>query len=402
MTNPTHGISHLSTKQPFAIGKLPIRSFYGWAIISLMAGSIGFSALVVSSLNAAPKQPPPAPPSPGTAQVTEEEFVGPFPSWANLKTRYGAVGNGMVNDTTAFQAALNDLGTSSKPTMLYLSAGTYRITKTLTLEHRINVSIIGEDPSRTIIKWDGPPKNGVMLYINGVAYSRFNRITFNGSGKALVAVDQSWDGGQPHFDTGNEYADDVFQDVGYGIQGGNKGYGFAETAVMRSKFIRNSQAGIITKNFNALDLWVWHSTFQDCAKGITNNPGAGNRRVYNSLFKNSTITDLEIANTGGFSARDNTSIGSQAFLTTPGGSANPAEINLQGNSILDPETTTAINIGNQGPLFMYDNTISQPGKCKSRTSGTSHQLDGFRHNFYWQHLHGQQSDLRGKQTDHHR
>jgi Pectate lyase superfamily protein len=288
--------------------------------------------------------------------ITEEEFVGPFPSWANVKTTYGAIGNGMANDTNALQRALNEVGTSGHASVLYLPAGTYRITKTLTLSHRINVSLIGEDPTRTILKWDAITSNGVMLFINGVAYSRFNRLTWHGSGKALVAVDQSYDGGAPHFDTGNEYADDVFQDVGYGIRGGNLGHGFAETAVIRSKFIRNSQAGIILKNFNALDLYVWYATFQDCKKGITNTPGAGNYRVYNSLFQNSTVTDLEIGNTGGFSARHNTSIGSNAFLTTTG-TANPAEINLQGNTIIDPKGTTAVSVGNQGPLFLLDNVF---------------------------------------------
>jgi hypothetical protein len=289
--------------------------------------------------------------------ITEEEFVGPFPSWANVKTTYGAIGNGTADDTTALQRALNKVGTSGHASVLYLPAGTYRITKTLRLSHRIYVSLIGEDPASTIVKWDNSTStNGVMMSINGVAYSRFNRLTWDGSGKALVAVDQSWDGGAPYFDTGNEYADDVFTDVGFGIRGGNKGYGFAETSVTRSKFIRNTRAGIILKNFNALDLYVWYATFQDCRKGITNNPGAGNYRVYNSLFKNSTVTDLEIGNTGGFSIRNNTSIGSNKFLTA-GGTSNPAELNVQGNTIIDPKKTTAISVGNQGPLLLLDNVF---------------------------------------------
>ena len=289
------------------------------------------------------------------AAVADEEFIGPFPSWTNVKTMYGAVGDGVTDDSAALQRALNDLGRSSTSTVLYLPAGTYRITRQLVLDSRLNIGVIGEDPALTVIKWDGPA-NGVMIYINGVAYSRFNRITWDGSGRALVAVDQSWDGATPHFDTGNEYMDDMFKDVKYGIRGGDLGYGFAETTVIRSKFIRNSQAGIILRNFNALDLYVWYATFEDCNKGITNNPGAGNYRVYNSLFRNSTVTDLEIVNTGGFSARNNTSIGSNAFLTA-GGTSNAAELNVQGNTIIDPKSTTAIAIGNQGPLLLLDNVF---------------------------------------------
>src|SRR5579864_4715734 len=35
-----------------------------------------------------------------------EEFVGPFPSWANLRSAYAAVGDGAADDTAAIQKAL--------------------------------------------------------------------------------------------------------------------------------------------------------------------------------------------------------------------------------------------------------------------------------------------------------
>ena len=33
----------------------------------------------------------------------DEEFAGPFPSWRNLKTDYGAVGDGKGDDTDRLQ-----------------------------------------------------------------------------------------------------------------------------------------------------------------------------------------------------------------------------------------------------------------------------------------------------------
>src|SRR5262249_12175609 len=39
-----------------------------------------------------------------------DEFVGPFPSWINIKTAYGAKGDGITDDTAAFQRALTELG----------------------------------------------------------------------------------------------------------------------------------------------------------------------------------------------------------------------------------------------------------------------------------------------------
>jgi hypothetical protein len=128
--------------------------------------------------------------------------------------------------------------------------------------------------------------------MHGVAYSRFNRITWEGINVASVGIDQSLEFyGQDYFDTGNEYADDIFKDVGIGIRGGHLGHGFAETAIMHCKFINNSTAGITLRNFNALDIWVWHSIFENCAVGITNantSSSAGNFKVYNSVFRNST------------------------------------------------------------------------------------------------------------------
>ncbi|MGA2140041.1 MAG: glycosyl hydrolase family 28-related protein, partial [Verrucomicrobiia bacterium] len=163
-----------------------------------------------------------------------DEFNGPFASWADLKANYGAVGNGMADDTSALQSALNDLGKSGHAAVLYIPAGTYRITSTVTLQSQQYVSIIGADPNTTTLKWGGS-SGGVLLHIDGVAYSRFDRLTFAGSGTAGVLVDQSLTGysqGQ-YFDSGNEYADDVFQDATYGIRGGNNNLGAAESSVLR-------------------------------------------------------------------------------------------------------------------------------------------------------------------------
>src|SRR5262245_25552216 len=43
-----------------------------------------------------------------------EEFVGPFQSWTNIRTAYGAAGDGVTNDTAAFERALAELGRSDR------------------------------------------------------------------------------------------------------------------------------------------------------------------------------------------------------------------------------------------------------------------------------------------------
>src|SRR6185503_11160323 len=60
--------------------------------------------------------------------ATSDEFVGPFPSWSNVKVKYGARGDGVTDDTAAIQSGLNALGTTGNSSVLYFPAGTYRVT----------------------------------------------------------------------------------------------------------------------------------------------------------------------------------------------------------------------------------------------------------------------------------
>lgn len=289
--------------------------------------------------------PPVEPPVP--SGPSEEEFVGPFPSW--------------VTAGQDLQAAFDQIGNEgSQSSVVFIPAGTYTITKTLKLNNKTNISIIGADPATTKIVWAGPA-GGRMIEINGTSYSRFNRITWDGKGIATIAINQSWDGVIEHFDTGNEYSDNVFQDVDYGIYGGHSGFGFAETTINRCKFLRNRIAGISCGNFNALDCWVWSSYFEDCGIGITNAFGAGNFKVYGSVFKGSKVADITIHNTSEFAFRDNYSINSKMFLHAAF-TGNPCSTTLQGNVILDPIDDLCIKIENQGPVTFIDNTIrSRPG-----------------------------------------
>ena len=287
--------------------------------------------------------------------TSDDEFIGPFASWLNAKKDFGAKGDGATDDSDALQAAIDALAIGDKSITLFLPSGTYLLSKTLVLNNKINLSIIGANPSNTIIKWEGAAK-GTMLQMNGTAYSRFNRITWNGNSVADVAVDQSWDGHKANFDTGNEYADNTFVDVQIGIRGGALGHGFAETSIIRDHFIRNTVAGISLGNFNALDIWIRNCVFQDCSTGVTNARGAGNFRVYNNLFQNSKICDISMNNTGGFSVRDNRSENSNMFfLAVP--SSNPATVIIEGNTIINPVKTTAIRFSNQGPVLFFNNVI---------------------------------------------
>ena len=54
---------------------------------------------------------------------SDEEFVGPFASWSNVKTTFGAKGDGVTDDTAALQNALDSLQYATEnhtPHVLYL------------------------------------------------------------------------------------------------------------------------------------------------------------------------------------------------------------------------------------------------------------------------------------------
>jgi len=64
--------------------------------------------------------------------ASEEEFTGPFPSWRDARRDYGAHGDGEADDTAALQRGLDELTAHTNSCVLYLPAGTYRLTGMLT------------------------------------------------------------------------------------------------------------------------------------------------------------------------------------------------------------------------------------------------------------------------------
>jgi fibronectin type 3 domain-containing protein len=281
-----------------------------------------------------------------TAQVN---FSGPLPDWTVAPAATGNAGT----DTANLQSALNNL--SSSHPVLYLPAGTYVINNTLNFDHQIGVSVLGAGPGLTTIKWAGA-SGGSMVDEEGVTQSRFNRVTFDGNnglaGTALVNWYSPSAGSTASI--GNEYADDIFQNVGIGLQFGKMNGEASEITVQRDQFL-NCQTGVFVNDFNALDESIEDSYFFHCGYGVTNLGGAGNFNVDNSVFEGSLTADLGIRPPGPFSFRSNYSIGSNQFLIggAPGG---PSPITIQGNTILDTKTTP-IALSCNGPVELIDNVI---------------------------------------------
>jgi len=211
--------------------------------------------------------------------VGDEDFVGPLPGWRNVKTDYGAVGDGRADDTAAIQRGLDDLRLHKESCVLYFPAGKYRITDTVKTTRKahqdcMGVTLVGEDPARTVLRWDG--KQGQIMVKYDAWYSKISRLTLDGAGKAGVALAYG-----DAFSTYNETSDMVFQDAGAGMSMATGQHGQAENEVLRCTF-RRCARGLQTNNFNSMDIWAWYCLFEDCDYGLYN--GAGNFHAYRCLF----------------------------------------------------------------------------------------------------------------------
>jgi len=298
----------------------------------------------------------------------DEEFVGPFASWLDLRAEFGAKGDGIADDTAALQKALDGLQKHERSCVIYIPAGIYRITdtvKTVRKAHHdcMGVAIIGEDPATTGLRWDGPA-GGMMLKYDAW-YSKISRLTLDGAGKAGAALAYG-----DAFSTYNETSDMVFQDAAIGMSMGTADNGQAENEVLRSTF-RRCGRGIQTNNFNSMDIWAWYCRFEDCEYGLYN--GAGNFHAYACFFLRSKKADIGSANLMVFSFIGNTSIHSASFLDFGGGHTWGSPTSITGNRIIEPTGEFAIRLGNGGPYLLADNTIrsraDRPGPAVWMTWG---------------------------------
>ena len=224
--------------------------------------------------------------------ATGEEFSGPLPGWKNIKTDFGAKGDGIADDAPAITAALysfRDIGNINY-SVLYFPAGIYRLGSTLLNADRggggsdyAGLAMVGEDPTNTILLWDGP-LDGTMLRLDGWGL-KVSRLTFEGQNKAKTGILR--DGG---FGTNVEYSDLVFESF-LGIKlGGDSGAGQAENLFFRCRFF-NCDCAIYGPNMNSFDIWVWYCLFQDCNYGVQ----CGGYQIYSNVFLRSKVVDIGLS-----------------------------------------------------------------------------------------------------------
>lgn len=329
-----------------------------------------------------------------SVDMVMEEALAPFSSWVNVKTAYGATGNGTTDDTAAIQACLNYVnGGTSTQEVCYFPAGTYKITATLKNTAgptSITASLIGASPATTKILWGGPTNcpntSGLtpttigcaMLIQDSGAGADYERLTWDGANTALIGVAEWYNHAISAFEaSATQHQDEVFQNLTIGIQPGRMDANCvdycnmdSEGQVRRVSFINNSYAGLDTGSFNAVDWWIWDSSFSNSARGVsndyevpggyvgTNGQGAGTAHVYRSNFSNSSVADIEVGHTSNWlGVHDNFSTGSTSFLYADYSGDNDVAVIAENNRVVN-SSATPVTFGNAGPLMLVDNQVS--------------------------------------------
>ncbi len=127
------------------------------------------------------------PPAPAIPELAWEQRS----DWINVKTAVepAAKGDGVQDDTAAIQAALDKIQDSAT---IYFPPGTYRITRTLQipLGRFLGVTLLGHGRT-TVLAWDGAPGGRMFWTQDGMPYSRYVGLTWDGRGKAAVGFDHS-------------------------------------------------------------------------------------------------------------------------------------------------------------------------------------------------------------------
>lgn len=239
--------------------------------------------------------------------------------WINVKTDIApaAVGDGRADDTAALQEALNRLTAAahegSPPThdgpTVYLPAGTYRITRTLSLSGPMVGALIVGSGRDTRLVWDGEA-GGKMLRLNGVAYSSFVGMEWDGRGKAAVGF---WYKSDARFQTEvthRHLAFRGFTDAGL-LEDPSRAQALAETTFENCLF-DGCRRGVAFLQFNDYDYTFDGCEFRGCETGI--ECAHGNFYVRDCRFEGSRVVDIADGSEHGSSVRRCVSVGSRAFL----------------------------------------------------------------------------------------
>ncbi|MCP3980124.1 MAG: hypothetical protein GY716_12535 [bacterium] len=211
------------------------------------------------------------------------------------------------------QCAINDLAVNEAgmaspngPHVLYFPDDTYDVDRTLYIENKLGVQLIGESPGDVIIRWTGDSGTGlddtrVLFHFEGGRDTTFRNLVWDGGcddpvGEPescfVVAFDESycgtagggertrecealdWDESEDlgTGDVATAHFDSEFRNAHIGLRIGHYLVQDSEVTVRRCRFANNF-VGASIEDQNALNEWFWDTRFEGNFVGITAYPG---------------------------------------------------------------------------------------------------------------------------------
>lgn len=283
------------------------------------------------------------------------------PDWINVKTDVSpaAVGNGVNDDTSAIQAALNLAKAAGAPQRaVYLPSGTYKITSTLTWGNCDGRYLVGCGRTTTIA-WYGA-SGGTMFLSTGAPRTRYVGIVWDGRNLAGIGFYHQSTSMQ---ESPVRHEHEKFLNctiAGIKSYGGGSGGYLATAEVM----ILNCLFSNCAKGFwNGSDQWNSYSwlfdgcEFVDCGSSIYSE--RGKCAVYNTHFQHSTVQDVYCWGNVPVWLGRCTSHSSNKFYVSTQGSA-PTPVVIQDCHIGSWATNPAFNFGTNGTAIVYDCDFLNP------------------------------------------
>jgi hypothetical protein len=276
----------------------------------------------------------------------------PRSDWSNVKTAFGAVGDGVADDTAALQKAANSIVSG---TVLYFPAGTYRITDTLAIhlkQRPTGVMVIGHGRDTKLV-WDGP-EGKPLIAESGITHGRYEGFLLDGRGKATVGIYH--DAGVFETEVGHRHMAFLnFTDAGILTE---KNPATAEVIIENCLF-DHCKRGIAFLAFNDYDYTIDGCEFRDCETAI--QCSHGNTYVRNTHFSGSTNTDIWLNPEHGSTVRRCTSQGSKSFVTFVNSVAPLTVQDCQVGGWTNPDG--AVLIGG-APVAIFDCVFTTPPNQK--------------------------------------
>ena len=310
----------------------------------------------------------PSPPPPGelqgpvgATQIPSLNWQEQPTDWLNVKSEFGAMGNGITDDSTPIQNALNALENNSGiKAVVYLPAGTYRITRTLSMIMKEGSNLIGHGRDTTI-SWDGPV-GGTMFVSDSNAFTNFEGLTWRGNGRAATGVDHNSKQRRESRMLHRHEAFLDFTDIALKVSPNKPDQKYTEEVLYDNLLFRNARVGISIQQQNDYLHTVTSCSFYDMDIGV--HCHFGQAFVRNSHFEGSRDTDMLFsASTHGQSVRRVTSLNSRMFVRMGQSTdwSNNLPVTIQDCQVEGWKNVDGAVIGYfRGPWTIFDTVFKRP------------------------------------------